>query len=84
LGAAVAAEEATPKPGAQRPVAKEMHKAKKLAIREQPRGGGHHGIEFATATAKKVTVAAAKIIRGAIAKMTGAPRAAPLVVIRCC
>ena len=54
----------------------------KLAIREQPRGGGHHGHEIATATAKKVTVAAAKIIWGAIAKATGAPRAAPFVVIR--
>ncbi len=52
---------------------------RKLAIREQPRGGSHHGHEIATATAKK---AAAKIIWGAIAKTTGAPRAAPVVVIR--
>ena len=51
MGVAVDEEEATPKPGAQRPIAKEMHKAKKLAGHEQPRGGGHHGHEIATATA---------------------------------
>ena len=56
----------------------------KLAGHKQPSNEGHHGHEIATIAAKKVSVAAAKItgiIWRAIAKTTGAPRAAPFVVL---
>ena len=61
MGASAATEEAIPKSGTQRPMAKEMHKAKKLARHKQARDGGHHGHEIATAIAKNAKVAAAKI-----------------------
>ncbi len=62
-------EETTPKPGAKRPIAKEMHK--KENSQDKNSRGGHHGHEIAIAIAKKVAVAAAKItgiIWGVVAK----------------
>ena len=83
MGGAAAAQEATPKPGAKKPIAKKNAHSVNCAKDEQTRVGGHHGNEIANASAKKVTHAAGKItwiICGAIAKAMGASRAAPLVV----
>ena len=84
LGGAVAAKEATPK---QKEDSEGDAHGGKRARHEQVRGVGHHGCEISILIAEKKTANAAKItgtIRGAIAKSTGAQRAAPVVVLRRC
>jgi hypothetical protein len=82
LGGAVVAEEATPK---QKADCEGDAQGGNRARHEQPRGVGHRGCEIFYATAKKESANAATItgtIWGAIAKSTGAPRAAPVDVLR--